>query len=302
MATLQEAIADLQTETGGLNQTVRDKQGQIDARVLQAEQQVTDFIQAGAATRPVTPNLLPDSKHFANLCGGALNTILAWDNGGAGTPWNVVFQNSTGTCDIEVVYAYDIPRLTALGLWPLGDMASLVRAFPHPTIPDYGVDNHIAIFDIVITDWTYNELTNSFIPLYFAHDCFSYTSWFLPDSWSTQLSYFINILSVDGLEFDFGRRSHGHQTRIGLGAPEGLPVNLGANIVGQGWKHISGGRSGFGGCNSSYVLSVDDHTITPLNPAHIKFAIALPYQGYGDHQGLPIWAGAGPRWDIGDGI
>ena len=288
---LEAAIGDLINETNGLTQTVHDKLGEIDARVGLAEAQVNTFIQQGAANFPLGPNLLQDSKKFTGLCGGQLNTILPWDQGGLGGVWGALWiDGAVGTLDVEVIYVGDTQRLTALGLYPLGDLEWLARPFSHLTLSDYGQDSNIAVFDLTITAHTPGE---SHIPFAFSHDCLPYTGWQL-GTFKTQASAFINVMSADGLQFELFRN------RAGAVPP------VGEAEVGLGWRYYHGARDGFGGCNSSYVLSYDATTetyhvpIVPAAPKHIKFALALPYQGFGDHQGIPIWAGSAGRWDVGD--
>lgn len=95
------------------------------------------------------------------------------------------------------------------------------------------------------------------------------------------------MLSASGLSFELFRN---------LG---GVHAPADAAQAGQGWKFYHAELNGFGGCNNSFVAS-DADVITPLDGAHIKFALALPYQGFGYHQGLPVWAGSAGRWDVDD--
>ncbi len=284
---LQEDVQALVAATDALHQTVLAKEAQWETRLAQAEQQVSAFIQSGAASRPVTPNLLPDSKKFENLCQGQLNTIMAWDEGGLAHPWNGFFLNgATGSLRVEVVYVGDQTRLMELGLWPLGPLDDMVAPAPHETLTDYGQDSNIVVFDLTLDTWTNTGASTAYVPFIFQTDCLEYTGW-SKGRFKTQQSSYISVLAAEHLSFELFRDRAGDMGPIG------------AAEAGQGWRHYSGSREGFGGCNTSYVLT-DLDEITPALGARLKFALALPYQGFGDHQGLPIWCGYSGRYDIGD--
>ncbi len=174
---LEQHIADLTSSTNALTQTVTDQLGDIQQRVDQAEAEVDLFIQDGAANFPVGPNLIADTKKFTGLCNGQLNAILPWDGGGLGGVWGASWLGATGTLDVEVVYVGDTARLTALGLYPLGDLSQMVEPFPHPTLTDYGLDSNVAIFDLTIDSWAKGQpVAENTVPFAFAHDCLPYTS------------------------------------------------------------------------------------------------------------------------------
>ncbi len=284
---LEQHIADLVSATNGLTQEVRDQLGDIQASVAQAEIDVQTFIQQGAANQPLSPNLLPDSKKFTGLCQGQLNTIMAWDEGGLAHPWNGFWLNgASGALDVEVVDVGDEARLTQLGLWPLGPLNDLVEPFPHDTLSNYGQDSHIALFNLRVDAWSNAGATTSGVPFILQTDCLPYTGWAV-GRFKTQASAYMAVISANHLSLELFRNRVGNLPAVG--APE----------AGQGWRHYAAAREGFGGCNSSYVLS-DVAVITPTSNAHLHVALALPYQGFGDHQGLPIWCGYSGRWDIGD--
>ncbi|ETX03592.1 MAG: hypothetical protein ETSY1_46840 (plasmid) [Candidatus Entotheonella factor] len=286
---LNDQIGDLTQSTDALTQEVRQLIPQWDSRVGTLETQVQSFIEEAAASFPVASNLLPDSKNFDGLCQGQKNVRMAWDEGGLGHPWHGIWLGATGSLFVEVVYVGDEARLTELGLWPLGPLNELVRPFAHPTLGDYGQDSHIAIFDLGIHTWTKGQpVEQNTIPFTFQMDCREYTSWWI-GQFKTQQSSFMNVLSANHLAFNLFRNRAGYSPEIG------------ADAVGLGWKHYAGALTGFGGCNSSYVVS-DIDVITPQDNAHIKFALALPYQGFGWHHGIPVWAGFNGRWDVGDAV
>ena len=55
---LQADVQALVASTDALHQTILEKEAQWEARLALAEQQVTEFIQTGAASFPLTPNRL----------------------------------------------------------------------------------------------------------------------------------------------------------------------------------------------------------------------------------------------------
>ena len=285
--TLEQQVADLVTATNHLTQTVTDQLGLIQHAVTQAQSDVTTFIQSGAASFPVGPNLLEDTKKFTGCCQGQLGTIMPWDQGGLGGAYGGLFYNgAAGTLEIEVVDVADDSRLSALGLLPLGELELLSRPYPNPWgLAHWGQDHHIAIFDLTLTTPPIanpDHLEGLSFSLTHGTASQPYTSWHI-GQFATQTSVFLNVLAASGdLIFEFiVSRTWASQA-------------VGAAQVGQGWKHYHGARPGLGGHNTSYFR-------TPgLQTGHLKVALALPYSGFGNHQGLPLWTGSLGDWATGD--
>ena len=197
---LEQEVAALVTASNGLTQEVRDQVGNILATVNQAALDVEAFIQAGAANFPVGPNLLKDTKKFAGFCTGLLNTVMAWDAGGIGAPWSGTWRDGAdGTIDVEVVDVTDETRLTALGLWPLDELGLFVRHFPNDFgAVNFGIDNHVAVFDIDITTPTTDPTHHAF-QLGQSDD-----QWVSIEmgAFRTQTSLFANVIEADpNIEF-----------------------------------------------------------------------------------------------------
>ncbi len=278
---LEQQIAALVGSTGNLTQVVTDLIPTWQAMVDEWGLDVQTFIQGAAATRPLSANLLADTKRFEHICGGELNAPTAWDQGGISSPWWAGWQaGAAGTLSLEVVHAGDEVRLGELGLWPLGELEQLVRPTPHEEIEDYGVDVNILVLDFELT--TPGTAHADGVQLTIGQGTVPYTSWNV-GQFKTQTSVFVNVIEAAGdITFAFIDNRTWDLPRFG------------AAQVGQGWKHYAGSRDGFGEWDHSYFRS-------PTNAAgSLKLALALPYSGFGDHQGLPVWAGSLNYWDRDD--
>lgn len=266
---LEEKVAELVAATNRLTEGVMGKTAQIDARVAAAEQQVKEYIAQGGANFPVTPNLLRDTKKFTGLCQGKLNTPMAWNEGGMGGYWSGFFhEGAVGTATIEVVNLADRASAEERGLRPYAELAQLVREDGH------GVDVHAVILDVSVTDM---GTGGGFYLL--CQGCSRATAWSV-GRWQTQVSLFASVLAYSG------------NINAILFANRGAGVGIGGDAVGKGWKHYHNTKSGFGGCEQTRFHGVGS----------MKLALALPYEGHGNHGGIPIWAGFAGHYQSNDTV
>lgn len=284
---LAENVADLTTASQQLTQAVNDQLANINAAVAQAQADVGQFVQDGAANFPITPNMVRDTKKFAGICGGALNTIQPW-NTALASPWaGLWLTGAIGTLDFEVVFAGDEVRLGQLGLWPLDpDLTDFIQHLPNNLgQQDWGVDHHILVMDCTVntaaTPQPGNESGQTQFSLTQAPDG-EHHSWFR-GHYRTQTSIFTNVLSATGDLSLLWQVNRTWQTPL-----------IGLADVGLGWKHYHGFREGLGGLRHNYFYSQTG------TPGHLKIAICAPYSGYGYHQGIPIWTGSVGEYDLND--
>ena len=151
----------------------------------------------------------------------------------------------------------------------LGELSELVSS------TGYGTDVHVAVINFTCT-----SVGDSGYCLYIiSQDCDEYTSWYV-GSFMTEVSFFAKVLDYSGSDNQLATM---FQNR-------GAGATIYASSLGDGWKHYYDAEAGFGGCEQSYSYQYaagDSMTI----------ALALPYEGFGDHGGVAVWAGAVPYHD-----
>lgn len=261
---LEIQVGELVTETRRLhdtyeqfNQTIHSR---LDTAIEALSQQVDNFSERWRRDMPVTPNLLRDTKRFTGLCDGKLNTPLDWQQGGLGGVWTgSVSKQAEGSITLEVVDMTDSERCEQLGLYPLNALENLISE------QGYGTDVCAVIVDVNITQMP--EYNSGLVCL--GQDCYPLTSWGVGD-WLSQVSVFATVLSHQG------------DIRAELLHNRGAKVIVDKTAVGKGWQHYHNVRQGFGGCEQSFFSGLGQMTL----------AIALPYEGYGYHSGVPVWAGS----------
>ncbi len=229
------------------------------AAVEGMQKQVDSALDNLRADLPVTPNLLVDTKQFTGLCGGQTNVPMEVITAHSGAPWiSSLYINTAYTGTVEVV---TLDQLAAKGIPYGGDLGY----FTDSTF--YGSDFRVALFDVTITADAKKDLQGRLFAL--NQGCPPYTGWTKAQV-TTQFSCVANVIEQSG------------GTHFIVSSNRGPTLALGGDLAGKGWKFHHTIRKGFGGCDQPIFLGI----------GHIKVAVALMYFGFGNHDGVPFWAGA----------
>jgi hypothetical protein len=259
---LQQDVSDQMASVDSLTEEVVGKMGAIDARITAKELEVEQFIAEAAASAPVTPNMLVDTKQFTKLCGGEVDTEVDLISA-HGTPWSTFLYNGTeGSGTLKIV---TLDNLAEEGM-ALGD--DLLRATNESL---YGAVFRVALFDVTITSNMSDGNDGRFFVL--NQGCPRFTGWNRGE-FKTQSSCFTYVLEHSG---DIRFYPHSNM-------PASVVVN--SNDAGKGWVYKQASRTGWGGCHQPFFIGM----------GHMKVALALPYIGFGDHQDRFIWAGSVGRY------
>ena len=224
------------------------------------------------ADLPVTPNLMQDTKHFQGICHGKVGVATSWSDS-CRPPWT--FYNTNGTAvDVahstaEVVDMTSQASAERAGLWPLGALDFSQGGLLRDTFD--GAD----LRALLLTVETLPAADNGAFGV-LSQGCPTYTSWSV-GAFTTEVSVYVKVLEYTGnIVFEF-------------------LCNVGACVLikgpaGRGWQHVHHSRAGWGGCQMSFIRGA----------GRMRVAIALPYQSFGNHSGVPVWAGFEPHFYLGN--
>ena len=233
-------------------------------------------LEAAKPAFPLAPNLLADTRKFATLCGGRINTeteIMTAHNGSSWSAARPPEGDINGT--LEVV---TLPHLAARGIRFGGD---LVKAIQGPSVNNrlYSSNFHVALLDVTIGEHDEGEDAN-------AHEHLTVLAqggggqFTAPNKgeFKTQASCFVNVVRHSGdIAFHLGRMS--------------AILSAGGDLAGDGWTYLHETRDGWGH---------EGHRCVFRGHGSMKIALALPYIGTGDHGGAFIYASSLGRYTHGD--
>ncbi len=276
----------LQIELGRLIDQVRTMDDRVDRQITRLRAAETRL----KAHMPVAPNLIADSKKFATLCGGDVNTEMAVIAGHADSSFSAIRHGGTtarGT--IEVVtpanfgakgldFEGDLekainPRHLADGGARAGYIAAGGKRL---NVTASGIDFNAVLIDITISSDQTNGNPGNVSVLAQG----SRSKYLTRDSggFRTQAHWLITVLEHSGdivfrPFFDYGH----------------LPEATGAHL-GRGWTWLRMTDTGF------------DKSWNPnfSGQGRMKIAAALPYWSTGDHGDAYVWAGSVGRYTHGD--
>ena len=98
-----------------------------------------------------------------------------------------------------------------------------------------------------------------------------YTSWYV-GSFTTEVGVFVNVLEHTGnIQMHF---AHDFGAGVLITGPA------------QGWQHLHNSKAGWCGWQDSTIVG----------EGRMRVAIALPYQSFGNHSDVPMWAGFDPNF------
>jgi len=225
----------------------------------------------GFADLPVTLNFLRDTRHFSGFCQGRVGVETPWADAW-GSPWT--FLNCRGTAvdaassTVEVVDMTTQASAGRAGLWPLGALSASQGGLLQDNFG--GAD----LRALLLTVRTLPAADQGAFGL-IGQGCPIYTSWNV-GSFTTEVGVFVNVLE--------------HTGNIQL-----LFASAGAGVLiegpaAQGWQYLHNSQAGWGGCRQSFIRG----------EGRMRVAIALPYQSFGNHSGVPVWAGFDPSFFLGN--
>ena len=243
--------------------TVREKLAAAEAQLVSTPR---------FADLPVMPNLLQDTKHFHGLCHGRVGVETPWADAWS-SPWSYV--NSGGTAvdvassTVEVVDMTTQASAESAGLWPLGALSASQGGLLLDNF--YGAD----LRALLLTVRTLPAADQGALGV-IQQGCPTYTSWSV-GSFTTEVGVFVNVLEHTGnIQLFFASNAGAGVLIEGPGA--------------QGWQYLHNSQAGWGGCQQSFIRGV----------GRMRVAIALPYQSFGNHSGVPVWAGFDPSFFLGN--
>ena len=227
------------------------------------------------ASRPVTPNLIADTKHWATLCGGQTDTEMELMAGHNGSSFAAARRNGTeGTGTIEVV---TLGRLPYKGLKYGGDLAK-AAAGPYaapPLRPWPGSDFNSLLLS---ADITRNQSSGGVGRIAVLGQGRSMFSGWGHGEFKTQIGCFVNVIA------------HSGTTKLLLGESMTASPVIGAADAGEGWQYKHAAQTGWGGHFTPVFEGIGQMTV----------ALALLYVGHGDHGGAYIYAQSLGRYSHGE--
>ena len=223
------------------------------------------------ASRPVTPNLIADTKRWATLCGGQTNTemeLMAGHNGSAFSASIVAGTEGSGT--IEVV---TLPELATHGLDYGGDLVKAAAGPAASAGPWIGSDFRVLLLSV---DITRDRAVGPGLLRALGQGRGLFTGWDVGE-FQTQIGCFVNVLAHTG------------EIVLRLGDLLTASPEIGAGDEGQGWRYKHASQLGWG---SHFVPAF-------AGRGSMTVALALLYVGHGDHGGRFIYAQSLGRYSHG---
>ena len=108
--------------------------------------------------------------------------------------------------------------------------------------------------------------------VFLSRDCDKYTSSYV-GSFTTEVGVFVNVLEHTGNIWMHFAGNFGAGVKI-------------AGPASQGWQYLHNSKAGWGLWQESEILG----------ERRVRVAIALPYQSFGNHSNVPVWAGFDPNF------
>ena len=260
---------------GKANESVVDN---IRAQLSAAEDQLRHKAEKASTPRfadlPVTPNWMQDTEHFRGVCHGRVGVETPWADAW-GSPWvsfnerGTVFDAASST--VEVVDMTSEASAERARLWPLGALSASQGGVVQDNF--WGADMSALLLTVqtlpVADETAFGAITQN---------CRLYTSWNV-GSFATEIGVFVNVLEYTG----------NIQFRFASGGDAGAGVLI-EGPAAQGWRHLHSSTAGWRGCQQSFFTG----------EGRIRVAIALPYQSFGNHSGVPVWSGFDPTFFLGN--
>lgn len=229
------------------------------------EAQVTEAINSLKTIIPVTPNLLADTYQFSTLGNGVVNTELTAEEAHANSIFSAYLSDGGSVVNTKMT-VLTLDQLKNHGLHPVaGDDFALANPYyDSASIPFYGGIFRVVLFDIEAVSGTNGAG-------YLHQGCYPTTAWGRGANTVVYSSALVNVLEASGgLTYSV----HGNMG--------GETVLVGAADVGAGWQYKHGTQTGFIGCHQPWTRG--------SNVGRLKFAMCLPYIGFGDHGDNFVWA------------
>jgi len=244
----------------------------VRAQLVAAQAQLRHKADASNTPRfadlPVTPNMMQDTKHFQGVCQGRVGVETPWADAWA-SPW--AFYNAGGTAvddassTVEVVDMTSQASADSAGLWPLGALSASEGGLLRDDF--WGAD----VRALLLTVRTLPAAAQGAVGV-IRQGTAEYTSWYV-GSFTTEVGVFVNVLEHTGnIQMHFAQD-------FGAGV-------LITGPVGQGWQYLHNSKAGWGGWQDSTIVG----------EGRMRVAIALPYQSFGNHSDVPVWAGFDPNF------
>ncbi len=241
-------------------------------RAISAASRADTFVAGAKASFPLAPNLLADTRKFATLCGGSVNTEFDIFEAHNGSAWSTHLYNGTkATGKIDVV---TLEKLSDKGIAFGGDLDKATNG-PDGDTPWHGSDFRVLLLDVKITADQSDGKPARFYVL--RQGCPRFTGW-RKGEFKTQAACFVNVVTHDGA------------TTFYPSDNMSATLTAGGDLEGDGWTYLHNTRPGWGGCHQPLFEGTGSMTV----------ALALPYIGTGDHGGAFIYAQSLGRYTHGD--
>ena len=244
----------------------------VRAQLIAAQAQLRQKADASSTPRfadlPVTPNMMQDTKYFHGVCQGRIGVETPWADAWA-SPW--AFYNAGGTAvddassTVEVVDMTSQASADSAGLWPLGALSASEGGLLRDDF--YGAD----VRALLLTVRTLPAAAQGAIGV-IQQGTAEYTSWYV-GSFTTEVGVFVNVLEHTG------------NIQLHFAADFGAGVLI-TGPAAQGWQYLHNSKAGWGGWQDSRIVG----------EGRMRVAIALPYQSFGNHSDVPVWAGFDPNF------
>ena len=218
------------------------------------------------AMLPVTPNLLVDTYQFSSLCGGAVNTEMSALDAHLNSIWTAYLTYGGSVADTKIT-VLTLDKLQEHGLHPVAGDDFIKKVNPYANnvaIPFHGAAFRVVLFDI--------NLTTAGGGVGYLHQPIAgqTSGWNMGSETKLYASAMVNVLECSpGLKYAV----HANMTSDQCVVSE--------TDVGKGWLHKSGTRSRLGGIYQPWSRG--------SNLGRLKFAMCLPYVGFGDHGSNFVW-------------
>jgi len=242
--------------------TVEAVRAQLAAAEAQLRQKADGASTPRFSDLPVLPNLLQDTKHFQQVCHGEVGVETPWADAWS-SPWVLDWSHSAAvdaaSSTVEVVDMTSQASADRAGLWPLGALGVSQGGLVRDDF--YGADVRALLLTVrtlpAAAHGAFGEISQG---------CPPYTSWFV-GSFVTEVGVFANVLEHTG------------NIQVHL-AYEGATVVI-EGPASQGWQYLHNSSAGWGGCQGMQITG----------EGRMRVAMALPYQSFGNHSGVPVWSG-----------
>ena len=215
---------------------------------------------------PVAPNLLVDTYQFSTLCGGKVNTEMSAADAHLNSIWSAYLTHNGSVADTKIT-VLTLDKLKEYGLQPVAtdDFSKHVNSHANDAIkPFSGASFRVVLLDI--------NLTTPGGGVGYLHQAIAgnTTGWGFGPEISLFASAMVNVLEcTPGLKYAV----HANMTLS--------QCVLSESDIGKGWQYKYGTNKRLGGSYQPWSRGT--------NLGRIKFAMCLPYVGFGDYGSNFIW-------------